>query len=119
MTQAAQNTGLDGARSSETPTGKGLAELAPPDPPVAVLRVLLIEDNLVDARLIQIMVSDAGGNGFEIERADRLAAALERLGRERFDIVLLDLSLPDSHGLETFVRADREFPNVRSEERRV
>jgi phosphoserine phosphatase RsbU/P len=78
----------------------------------APLRVLLIEDNLVDARLIQIMVSDAGANGFEIERADRLAAALERLARERFDIVLLDLSLPDSHGLETFVRAHREFPNV-------
>jgi phosphoserine phosphatase RsbU/P len=78
----------------------------------APLRVLLIEDNLVDARLIQIMVSDAGGSGFEIERADRLTAALERLARERFDIVLLDLSLPDSHGLETFVRAHREFPNV-------
>jgi phosphoserine phosphatase RsbU/P len=80
--------------------------------PAGALRVLLIEDNLVDARLIQIMVTDAGGQGFEIERADRLTAGLERLGNEKFDIVLLDLSLPDSHGLATFERLHREFPNI-------
>jgi len=97
MTQAAQTT---------EPPSTAQLQGSPP------LRVLLIEDNLVDARLIQIMVSDAGANGFEVERADRLATALERLGKEHFDIVLLDLSLPDSHGLETFVRAHQQFPNV-------
>lgn len=105
MTQAAP--------SAET-GNKGLAELAPPafSPESAPLRLLLIEDNLVDARLIQIMVSDAGGSGFEIERTDRLATALERLAKASFDIVLLDLSLPDSHGLETFARVHHDFPNV-------
>lgn len=83
-----------------------------PSPGPAPLRVLLIEDNLVDARLIQIMVTDAGANAFEIERADKLATAIERLARERFDIVLLDLSLPDSHGLGTFDRVHQQFPNV-------
>jgi serine phosphatase RsbU (regulator of sigma subunit) len=85
------------------------SELAPGPIP---LRVLLIEDNLVDARLIQIMVTDAGANAFDIERADRLSTALERLAREQFDIVLLDLSLPDSHGLGTFSRVHQQFPGV-------
>lgn len=78
----------------------------------APLRVLVIEDNLVDARLIQIMVTDAGGNAFEIERADRLATALQRLATETFGMVLLDLSLPDSHGLGTFDRVHQQFPNI-------
>lgn len=76
------------------------------------LRVLVIEDNLVDARLIQIMVSDAGGQAFEIERADRLEAGLQRLATENFGMVLLDLSLPDSHGLGTFTRAHQQFPHI-------
>ena len=76
------------------------------------LRVLVIEDNLVDARLIQIMVNDAGGNAFQIERADRLASGLQKLAAEEFAMVLLDLSLPDSHGLGTFERVHKEFPNV-------
>ncbi len=78
----------------------------------APLRVLVIEDNLVDARLIQIMVQDAGGNAFEIERADRLATGLQRLANENFGMILLDLSLPDSHGLATFVRVHQEFPHI-------
>jgi phosphoserine phosphatase RsbU/P len=76
------------------------------------LRVLVIEDNLVDARLIQIMVSDAGGEGFQIERADRLETGLTRLATGDFGMVLLDLSLPDSHGLATFARVHRQFPHI-------
>src|SRR5687768_7600175 len=83
-----------------------------PSPGAIPLRVLLIEDNLVDARLIQIMVTDAGANAFDIERADRLSTALERLGKEHFDLVLLDLSLPDSHGLGTFSRVHQQSPGV-------
>ena len=83
-------------RESTPPTSP--APAAPLQTPP--LRVLVIEDNLVDARLIQIMVSDAGGEGFQIERADRLETGLKRLATEGFGMVLLDLSLPDSHGLE-------------------
>ena len=95
----------DAAPSAGTPPEPARAEPPP-------LRVLVIEDNLVDARLIQIMVSDAGGNAFVIERADRLATGLPRLASEEFGMVLLDLSLPDSHGLGTFARVHQEFPNV-------
>ena len=97
MTQAAQTTQPQQSEQSPGPVP---------------LRVLLIEDNLVDARLIQIMVTDAGANAFDIERADRLSTALDRLAREHFDIVLLDLSLPDSHGLGTFSRVHQQFPGV-------
>jgi phosphoserine phosphatase RsbU/P len=97
-----------------------MRESAPPlsPPPLAAppqrapLRVLVIEDNLVDARLIQIMVSDAGGEGFQIERADRLETGLTRLATGEFGMVLLDLSLPDSHGLATFARVHQQFPHI-------
>jgi sigma-B regulation protein RsbU (phosphoserine phosphatase) len=88
-----------------------MTEAAPPAQ-AAPLRVLVIEDNLVDARLIQIMVGDAGGQAFEIERADRLSRGLELLLHGNFDLVLLDLSLPDSHGLGTFARVHQDFPQI-------
>ncbi|MEY2466098.1 MAG: phosphoserine phosphatase RsbU/P, partial [Verrucomicrobiota bacterium] len=76
------------------------------------IRALLIEDNPGDARLIQFMLEEAATNLFEIERADRLDAALERLARGGVDIVLSDLSLPDSHGMETFSRLHSQAPQV-------
>lgn len=66
------------------------------------LKVLLVEDNAGDARLIQESLSEAKGDPFEVEIADRLSAALERLGKGGIDAVLLDLALPDSQGLATF-----------------
>ena len=68
------------------------------------LKVLLIEDNSIDARLIQIMLSEAGAGCFELDHADRLANGLKRLAEGDIGMVLLDLSLPDSQGLATFSR---------------
>jgi serine phosphatase RsbU (regulator of sigma subunit) len=63
--------------------------------------VLLIEDNRGDAVLIREMLAEAPGTHFEVACADRLGAGLELLRGGRFDVVLLDLSLPDSQGLDT------------------
>ena len=71
----------------------------------APIRVLLVEDNPGDARLIFEMLRDVQAQAFDLERVDRLAPALERLGRAAVDVVLLDLGLPDSTGLSTFERA--------------
>jgi two-component system, cell cycle sensor histidine kinase and response regulator CckA len=79
---------------------------APPQP----IRVLLVEDNAGDARLILEMLRELPAEDFDLERVDRLAPALERLGTAGVDIVLLDLGLPDSEGLETFWRTHREAP---------
>ncbi len=65
-------------------------------------RVLLIEDSAAQARLMEKQLASAIGVGFAVETADRLDAGLKRLAAESFDAILLDLSLPDSDGLETF-----------------
>jgi diguanylate cyclase (GGDEF)-like protein len=69
-----------------------------------IVSVLLIEDNPGDARLVEILLTEAGPFPcFEVTRAGRLGEALERLDRLDFDVILLDLSLPDSSGLEKTV----------------
>lgn len=70
----------------------------------APIKVLLVEDNPGDARLIQEMLADAANARFTLVHADRLSAALETLADAEVDVVLLDLSLPDSHGLDTFAK---------------
>jgi two-component system cell cycle sensor histidine kinase/response regulator CckA len=63
------------------------------------MRVLLVEDNPGDARLVREMVRDVPD--LSIHHVDRLAAGLEHLAARKVDVVLLDLGLPDSQGLET------------------
>ncbi|HEY6167169.1 MAG TPA: SpoIIE family protein phosphatase [Verrucomicrobiae bacterium] len=89
--------------------GEGAASATPDASPV---RVLLIEDNPIDARLIEVMLTEANDSAFELARAERLADGLARLGNGDFQALLLDLSLPDSHGLETFTRARRHAPHL-------
>jgi two-component system, cell cycle sensor histidine kinase and response regulator CckA len=76
------------------------------------LNVLLIEDSDGDARLIREMLADVRGTAYHLEVADRLAAGLERLARGGIDVLLLDLSLPDSQGLETFNRVHEQAPGA-------
>jgi two-component system, cell cycle response regulator len=73
------------------------------------LRVLLIEDNPGDARLIRRMLADPTTNQtsdtiFDVVWVERLADALAKLAETGADIVLVDLSLPDSQGLGTVER---------------
>jgi DNA-binding response OmpR family regulator len=65
--------------------------------------VLLIEDSTSDAILVEQMLEEAMGDRFTLTRLSRLSDGLDRLRSGAFDVVLLDLSLPDSRGLETFV----------------
>lgn len=67
------------------------------------IRVLLIEDNPADARLVREALRGLGGPPFVIVVADRLSAGLTALEKGGFDVALVDLSLPDSHGLQTFL----------------
>ncbi len=69
------------------------------------LKVLLVEDNAGDADLVREYLSEPVGAGCRLTHAADLASAAARLRAEPFDAVLLDLSLPDSHGLETVRRA--------------
>lgn len=65
------------------------------------IRALIIEDNAGDVRLIRAQLADQGITTVTFARADRLSEGLDMLSKERFDVVLLDLNLPDSSGLDT------------------
>jgi two-component system, sensor histidine kinase and response regulator len=77
-------------------------------------KTLLIEDNPAEARLIRELLADETTTGelFDLEYADRLATGLVRLSAGDIDAVLLDLSLPDSQGSETFTRARAQAPDI-------
>src|SRR5689334_21915571 len=74
--------------------------------------VLLIEDNPGDARLIELMLAEDPESPFRLSCVDRLSCGLEALEAEKPGLVLLDLSLPDSHGLETFDKVFAHSPTV-------
>lgn len=81
----------------------------------AAIRVLLIEDSPVDARLIRAMLSNPRGRAFELVQVNRLDEGLQRLAQGDVALVLLDLSLPDSRGMESFQKvhtAARHLPVI-------
>lgn len=76
------------------------------------IKVLLIEDNPGDARLIKEMLAEAKSVSFDFEWKDNLTKGLKRLTEKGIDVVLLDLMLPDSAGAETFVKTHACAPHV-------
>ena len=76
------------------------------------IKVLLIEDNPGDARLILELLREVPTANFALEHVDRLEAALARLREAPADVVLLDLALPDSRGYGTFAAVHSVAPDV-------
>ncbi len=76
------------------------------------LKILLVEDNPGDARLLRELVAEVSVAPVDWSHAERLGEALRRAAQEQFDAMLLDLSLPDSHGFETFTKARAELPEL-------
>ena len=68
------------------------------------LQILLVEDNPGDELLIREMLIDTGLGDFSLLNADSLSEGLKQASKKNVDVVLLDLTLPDSRGLETFYR---------------
>ena len=75
------------------------------------IRILMIEDTEVDALVIGEMLTVACP-GSHPECVDRLDKGLERLSQGGISVVMLDLSLPDSNGLETVVKVRAKAPDV-------
>jgi len=76
------------------------------------VRVLLIEDDRQFARMVQRILQKKEGPCFHVTWVDRLSLGLECLAMGGIDVVLLDLSLPDSRGLDTFRSANAEAPDI-------
>ena len=76
------------------------------------LRILVVEDNPADADLIHEMLPQTGPLNFQIESVSRLSGALARLESKGIDLVLLDLGLPDSQGLQTFQKLQKAAPDI-------
>jgi len=77
-----------------------------------MIKALLVEDNDVDAQLTQDLLSEWSIEEFQITRAKTLGEGLALLSRERFDAVLLDLSLPDAFGLPTVKQVHATSPTI-------
>ncbi len=80
-----------------------------PDQPI---KILLVEDNPGDARLTKETLSEAAVGQFELACAERLDLALEHVAQHEIDVILLDLTLPDSSGLQTFERMHAQAPKI-------
>lgn len=78
------------------------------------VRVLLIEDDPDYTMLMNVYVNEACGEALKyvLESAESLTAGLDLLARQEFDIVLLDLMLPDSRGIETLVKLRAKAPGL-------
>ncbi|MEY2408817.1 MAG: phosphoserine phosphatase RsbU/P [Verrucomicrobiota bacterium] len=94
------------AETSSTP------KTGPPGGDLPPVQVLLVEDNPGDARLIREFIRETGSRNFQVECIGRLAGAVARLSEGGIQLVLLDLSLPDSRGLETFQSIHAAAPHV-------
>ncbi|MGK7905353.1 MAG: ATP-binding protein [Hormoscilla sp.] len=77
-----------------------------------LLKVLLVEDNKPDARLLEKLLAKAERNKYELRQIELLQEAIACLQADNFDVVLLDLGLPDSQGLETVRQMHAAVPQV-------
>lgn len=81
------------------------------------VKILLIEDNLAEARLLQEYLKSAKFQQFRLVGVQRLANAIEELDKDRtalhhFNVILLDLTLPDSQGLSSLEPLMRQAPHL-------
>jgi Flp pilus assembly CpaE family ATPase len=76
------------------------------------LTVLLIEDNPDFAHLVQRWLASTSENEFDLNWTDTLAAGMSRLQKGDVDVILLDLGLPDSSGIETYTQTHAHAPRT-------
>ena len=79
-----------------------------PDP----IQMLLIEDNPVDTEQFREMLGEGDYGQYEVVHVGRLSEALKNLRARGFDVILLDLNLPDAYGLETLAKVRATAPHV-------
>ena len=76
------------------------------------IRVLLVEDNPGDARLVRETLAEIDSPQFELTHVERLSQARQRLAEEQFDVVLLDLVLPDKPRMGSLIEIHDQASRV-------
>ncbi|MBD0385317.1 MAG: hybrid sensor histidine kinase/response regulator [Nostoc sp. C3-bin3] len=76
------------------------------------VKILLIEDNLASARLLQEFLTQAQSQEFTLVHVTRLGEALQELSQSNYDVILLDLTLPDSQGLSSLPPLIGQAPSI-------
>ncbi len=76
------------------------------------VKILIVEDHLPDALYLEEMLSGDTGGPFLLNSTDRLSSAFMLLEQEHYDLVLLDLNLPDSQGMDTAYSLRRNFSTI-------
>ena len=76
------------------------------------IKILLIEDNSGDAYLIEEHLEEFANFSYEIESVGTLNEALDVLKKQLFDVILLDIVLPDSDGVVTFFSIHNQNPLI-------
>jgi diguanylate cyclase (GGDEF)-like protein/PAS domain S-box-containing protein len=94
--------GNDQRRRRETPLERTITDR----------KLLLVEDDVADARLIRGAIADARGGPYDVEWVRRLSDGLEWLSKQKASAVFADLNLPDSRGIKTLERLLQAVPQV-------
>jgi CheY-like chemotaxis protein len=82
--------------------------------PILPPKILLVENDPAAADEIRSALAAAGGGSFDVEWVRQLSDGLTRLNKGGIDAVLLELCLPDSHGIETFDKLFTSAPDARA-----
>lgn len=77
-----------------------------------IIKILLIEDNPGDTKSIIEMLKEADDNRYEVVHTNRLDDGIKIIVRDDFDLILLDLGLPDSEGMDTFNIMKYNAPDI-------
>jgi signal transduction histidine kinase len=78
----------------------------------ATIKILLVEDNPADADLLNEFLEEADETQWSLVHVEKLKEALQTLRENHFDVILLDLSLPDKQGLATVVQTHETAPDL-------
>jgi signal transduction histidine kinase len=76
------------------------------------LKILIVEDSPIDRRILESMLSESAKTLKLLKSVDTLAGAMRLLAEHEFNVVILDLNLPDSEGEGTLARLSSKYPEV-------
>ncbi len=76
------------------------------------ISILIVEDNEIDHKVLEAMLSEAPPLISRLKTVSSLASAIKSLSSDQFDVVVLDLNLPDSRGQDTLKQLNKMYPDV-------